>query len=215
MFYHMEFFSLLRSVAAGSRGHLGGWGAPLSCLQCVLGAVDSKTGPSSLCPDFQQTEHPVCLVHWPVCPWLAELTQPWPFSSSSRPGSSWGCQSSLSLSWQQQDKLSPVLLLCTFAVCLQEKDFSLQLLFIKLRKRAMPRTQSPDIYWQHGSDSSLLLASANPVTVSFGNMITIVHVSHSSISSVSWPWKTSCYWILTKLLMESLEADVARFINAY
>lgn len=209
----MEFFSLLCSVAAGSRGHLGGWGAPLSCLHCVLGHVGSKTGPSSLCPDFQQSEHPVCLVPWPVCPWLAELTQP--FSSSSQLGSSWGCQSSLSLSfWQQQDKLSPVLLLCTFAVCLQEKDFSLQLLFIKLRKRTTPQTQSPDIYWQHGSDSGKH-KSCHHLTVSFGNIITIVHISHSSISSVSWPWKTSCYWILTKLLMESLEADVAKFINTY
>lgn len=152
MFLHMEFFSLLCSVAAGSRGHLGGWGAPLSCFHSVLGEVGSKTGPSSLCLDFPQTEHPVCLMHWPVCPWLAELTQPWPFSSSSWLGCSWGCKFSLSLSfWVQQDKLFPVL--CTFAVSLEGKDFSLQLLFIKLRKRTTPHTQSLDIYWQHGSDS--------------------------------------------------------------
>lgn len=57
---------------------------------------------------------PGALTHLPMA---SELTQPWPFSSSSG-----DCQSSWSLSfWQQQDKLSPVLLLCIFAVCLQEK----------------------------------------------------------------------------------------------
>lgn len=57
MFLHMEFFSLLCSVAAGSRGHLGGWGALLSCIHSVLEAVGSKTGPSSFCPDVQQSPH--------------------------------------------------------------------------------------------------------------------------------------------------------------
>lgn len=52
MFLHMEFFSLLSSVAAGSRGHLCEWGAPLSCLHSLLGEEGSKTGPRSVCPDF-------------------------------------------------------------------------------------------------------------------------------------------------------------------
>ena len=37
-----------------------------------------------------------------------------------------------------KDKYSPFLLLCRFAVCLQEKYFSLQLFFIKLRKKNNP-----------------------------------------------------------------------------
>lgn len=132
MFLHMEFFSLLCSVAAGSRGHWDGWGAPLFCLHSVLGKVGSKTGPSSLCLDFQQRAPslPGALTCLPMACWThSAMVIFLQFST----GQLLRLLILLSLSfWQQQDKLSyssPLqsafrkeTSLCTFCLLNWEKE---------------------------------------------------------------------------------------------
>lgn len=209
MFFHMEFFSLLCSVAAGSGGHLGGWGAPLPCTG-TSGLQDWSQQPLSWFSTDRAPSLPGALTHLPMACWTHSamaffLQLDWAALKAASPclwpsGSS-KTNSLLFSSAHLQSAFKKRTSLCSF--CL-----------LNWEKRTTPWTQSPDIYWQHGNDSGKH-KSCHHLTVSFGNFITIVHVSHSSISSVSWPWKTSCYWILTKLLMESLEADVAKFINIY
>lgn len=58
---------------------------PCPAFPLHWGAVGSGVGPSSLCPDFQQTEHSGAWLSDPFAHGSLNLPSPWAFSSGSQP----------------------------------------------------------------------------------------------------------------------------------
>lgn len=204
MFLHMEYFSLLCSVAAGSRGHLGGWEAPLSYLYSALGEVGSKTGPRSLYPDFWQSSQ---------FAWCTDL-----FAHGLLNSLSHGLFPPV-LHWAALEAASPPclcpsgnsktnsLLFFSSAVCLQEKKNQTKTSLCSFCFLNGEKEQYPNPLTLIGSMAVFRQAQilSPPCRVIWEYHYNSADFMQQYFLSVL-PWKTSCYWILTKLLMESLEA---------